>query len=92
MTHAALVIEVPDERHANALRRHLQPFDVDTVVVDGRCEVRIALVDVNPERRVVKALSAIDEWLATAEVGFVRVHLDGSSYTLHGPRSPAAAV
>ena len=87
--HAPLVIEVPDEFHAEALRRHLQPFDVDTVVVDGHCEVRIALVEVNPERRVVNVLNAIDEWLATAEVAFVRVRLDGSSYTLHGPPSPA---
>lgn len=89
--HAPLVIEVPDERQAEALRRHLQPFDVETVVVDGHCEVRVALVEVNPERRVVNALNAIDAWLATTEVAFVRVRLDGSSYTLHGPPSPANA-
>jgi hypothetical protein len=83
--HAPLRIEVPDERQAASLRRHLQPFDVETVVVDGHCEVRIQLVEVNPERRVVSALTAIDAWLATAGVPSVRVHLDGSSYTLHGP-------
>jgi hypothetical protein len=80
-----LVIEVPDPRDAEALRRHLQPFDIETVAVDGRCEVRVALVERNPERRVVNALNAIDEWLMTAEVPFVRVQLDGNTYTLHRP-------
>jgi hypothetical protein len=83
--HPPLRIEVPDERYAAALRRHLQPFDVETVAVDGHCEVRVELVEANPERRIVNALSAIDAWLATANISSVRVHLDGTSYMLHAP-------
>jgi hypothetical protein len=44
------------------------------------------LIEMNPERRIVNALSAIDAWLASAGIGSVRVHLDGSSYTLHAPQ------
>jgi hypothetical protein len=84
-----LTIELSDEAHATALRRHLQPFDVDTVAVDGRWEVRIQLVERNPESRIVNALHAIDTWLLTSEVAEVRVRLDGSSYTLHTPPMPA---
>jgi hypothetical protein len=83
--HPPLRIEVPDERHAESLRRHLQPFDVETVAVDGHCEVRVELVEINPERRIVNALGGIDAWLATVDIPSVRVHLDGSSYMLHGP-------
>jgi hypothetical protein len=86
--HPPLRIEVADERAADALRRHLQPFDVETVTLDGHCEVHVHLVEHNPERRIVSALSAIDAWLATAAVRSVRVHLDGSSYVLHGPAPP----
>jgi hypothetical protein len=85
VTHQPVRIEVPDETHAAGLRRRLQPFDVETVAVDGRIEVRIELLDLNPERRVVDVLNAIDSWLPTAGLAFVRVHLDGSTYTLHAP-------
>ncbi len=84
--HAPLRIEVADESQAQSLRRRLQPFDVETVRVDGHVEVRVVLIEMNPERRIVNALSAIDAWLASAGIGSVRVHLDGSSYTLHAPQ------
>ena len=87
--HPPLRIELPDAAQAESLRRLLQPFDVETVPVNGHVEVRIQLLDRNPERRVVDALNAIDLWLLGAGMSFVRVHLDGSSYTLHAPPTPA---
>ena len=88
--HPPLRIELPDRTHADALRQLLQPFDVETVLVDGHVEVRVELVDFNPERRVGEALSAIDGWLVTSGLPSVRVHLDGNSYTLHAPPPEAA--
>lgn len=88
--HEPLRIEVPDEAHAAGLRRQLQPFEVETVDVDGHVEVRIELLDRNPEGRVVDVLNAIDGWLPTAGLTFVRVHLDGSTYTVHAPPPSAA--
>ena len=84
-----LRIEVPDEAHAETLRSHLQPFDVETVVVDGFYEVRVELSDRNSESRVVDALNAIDLWLLTAGLSSVRVNLGDSSYTLHAPNAYA---
>jgi hypothetical protein len=84
--HPPLRIELPDEAHATALRRQLQPFDVETFAVNGHFEVRIELLDRNPERRVTDALNAIDLWLLSVDLPYVRVHLDGSTYTLHAPR------
>jgi hypothetical protein len=83
--HPPLRIELPDEGCAESLRRLLQSFEVETVAVNGSFEVRIDLLDRNPEARVVDALNTIDRWLPTAGLPFVRVHLDGSSYTLHAP-------
>ena len=83
--HSQLRIEVSDEAGAETLRRHLEPFDVETVVVDGFYEVQVELCDRNSERRVVSALNAIDVWPLTAGLSSVRVNLDGSSYTLHAP-------
>lgn len=83
--HPPLRIELPDESRAESLRRLLQQFDVQTVAVNGSFEVRIDLLDRNPEARVVDALNVIDRWLLTAELPYVRVHLDGSTYTLHAP-------
>jgi hypothetical protein len=83
-----LTIELPEETHATTLRGQLEPFDVDAVAVDGHWELRIRLVDQNPESRIVTALHAIDAWLVGAGVDSIRIHLDGSSYTLHAP--PAA--
>jgi len=83
--HPHLTIELPEEELAEELRRRLQSFDVDTVEVDSHWEVRIHLLERNPESRVTNALHAIDAWLPNAGVEFVRVHLDGSSYTLHAP-------
>jgi hypothetical protein len=34
---------------------------------------------------VGRVLSAIDQWLLTADIPYVQVHLDGSSYPLHPP-------
>jgi hypothetical protein len=87
----ALTIEVPDELHASTLRGFLQPFDVETAPVNGFVELRVVLVDFNPESRVVAALNAIDTWLVTSGLPSVRVHLDGSSYTLHVQPAPEAA-
>ena len=53
--------------------------------------MRIELLERNAESRVVDALNAIDLWLLTAGLPFVRVHLDGTSYTLHAPSAPARA-
>jgi hypothetical protein len=88
--HPELRIELPDEARAESLRRLLQPFEVETVPVDGYVELRIALLDRNPEGRVVDALNAVDTWLLTAGLASVRVHLDESTYTVHAP--PGAAV
>jgi hypothetical protein len=42
-------------------------------------------VERSPERRVVDVLNAVDRWLPTAGVPLVKVHLDGTSYTLSAP-------
>jgi hypothetical protein len=86
--HAPLRVELPDEAHAESLRRLLRPFEVETVAVDGGLEVQIDLLDRNPEARVVDALDVIDRRLLSAGLPSVRVHLDGSSYTLHAPQLP----
>lgn len=83
--HPPLLIEVDDERLAESLRRHLQWFEVDAVEVDGHWEVRVDLLERNPHGRVVDALSAIDDWLTVAGIPSVRVHVDGTSYTLQAP-------
>lgn len=87
--HPPLRIELPDASLAEDLRRQLQPFDVDTVSVDGRAEVQVHLTQRSPESRVVSVLNAIDSWLLMAGVPSVRVHLDGKAYTLHAPSSEA---
>jgi hypothetical protein len=83
--HPPLRIEVPEPTLAEDLRRQLQPFDVETVAVDGYTEVRINLTQRNPEARVVDVLNVVDAWLLAVGVPSVRVHLDGNSYTLHAP-------
>ena len=83
--HRPLRIEVPDEQHATSLSLSLQTYEVERQAVDGQFEVRVNFVERNPESRVGKVLNAIDEWLLTAELPFVRIHLDGTSYTLHRP-------
>ena len=82
--HPPLRIEVPDDEHAASLRRHLQPFDVETHTVNGHCEVSVDFVW-NPRSSVVDVLNAVDGWLLTADLPLVTVHLDGSSYTLSAP-------
>lgn len=83
--HPPLRIEIPDRSHATTLRRHLHPFGVDTVAVDGHYEIHVELIDRNPETRVTKALHAVDRWLLTADLPSVQVHLDGNTYTIHAP-------
>ena len=80
-----LTIEMPDETRAEALRRRLHAFDVDKVEVDAHWELRIHLRARNQESSVTTALHAIESWLPDSDIGFVQVHLDGSSYTLHSP-------
>ena len=83
--HPPLRIELPDEQHAASLRRFLQPYDVETQTVNGHCEISVAFVERNPERRITDVLNAIDQWLPTAGLPLVKVHLDGSAYTLSAP-------
>jgi hypothetical protein len=90
--HPQLTIEVPDEDLAEALRLRLYAFDVGTVEVDAHWEVRIQLLERNPERRVTTALHEIDAWLVDTGVESVRVHLDESSYTLHAPTGASVAA
>ena len=80
-----LKIEVPDETLAEQLRVRLRAFDAKVEQIDGRYDISVELIEVNPERRVVNVLNAIDTWLVTAGVEAVRIHLDGSVYTLHAP-------
>jgi hypothetical protein len=87
--HPPIRIELPDDTHAAALSRLLPASDVETVAVDGHVEVRVGLLDSNPDRRVVDTLNAVDLWLRAGGLSSVRVHLDGGSYTLHAP--PLAA-
>jgi hypothetical protein len=83
--HPPLTIELPDEGMAEACRQRLHAFDVDAVEVDSHWELRIQLLERNPESRVTTALHTIDEWLTETDLDFVRVHLDGTSHTLHAP-------
>lgn len=83
--HRPLTVELPDEALANSLGAQLQPFQVETVAVDGYWEVRVRMIERNPESRVGNALTAIDAWLVTADVDSIQVHLDGKSYTLSSP-------
>jgi hypothetical protein len=87
-----LRIEVPDQKHAETLRRCLQPDGVETVAVEGHCEVRVDLLDLNPDNRIVAALNAVEQWLQSAGLAFVRVHLNEHSYTLHGTAMHSAAL
>ena len=59
-------------------------------MVNGLCEIKVDFVERNPERRIMDVLNAIDRWLPTAGLPLVKVHLDGSSYTLSAvPTEPA---
>jgi hypothetical protein len=93
MMHPELTIDLPDEDRLEALRRRLQASDIDAVDVDAACELRIHVLASNRERGVSDALHAIDSWLRRgAGVDFVRVYLDGSSYTMHAPRDAVAGA
>jgi hypothetical protein len=90
--HPELTIDLPDEAQMETLRRRLLASDVDAVVVDEGCELRIHVLASNRERGVSDALHAIDSWLRHgASVEFVRVHLDGGSYTMDAPRDAVEA-
>ena len=88
--HPPLRVVLPDEARARSLRRALQPFGVEVEAVDGHYEVRVELIDRNPESRVVNALDVIDRWLLTGELPFVQVYLDGTLYTINSPHVTAA--
>ena len=91
--HPELTIDLPDEDRVDALRRRLHASDVDAVEVGAAWELRIRILASNRERGVKDALHAIDSWLSEgASVDFVRVHLDGSSYTMDAPRDSVASV
>ena len=83
--HPPLRVVLPDEARARSLRRALEPFGVEIQAVDGSYEVLVELVERNPERRVVNALDVIDRWLLNGDLPFVRVHLDGTLYTINAP-------
>ena len=80
-----LTIEVPDEQCATSLSLSLQTYEVERHPVDSHFEVRVGFLERNHESQVGKVLNAIDNWLLTAELPFVRIHLDGTSYTLYRP-------
>ena len=84
--HEPLRIELDDPAQADSLRHALGVFHAETVHRDGHAEVRVELIESNPERRVTDALNVIDTWLARSGTANVRVHLDGHVYTLHAPR------
>jgi hypothetical protein len=75
-------VEVTTLVLAEALRRRL-PLETEIAAVDGHYEVGIELRGRNPEKAVVSALKAIDSWLLESGVPSVRIHLDGTSHTLH---------
>jgi hypothetical protein len=87
--HQPLRIELRDPAAAESLRHELSRFHAEVVQVDGHAEVRLELILGNPERRIVDALNAIDDWLAQSGTASVRVHLDGHSYTLNAPADSA---
>jgi len=90
--HPPLRITVPDESLADALRRRLRSFDVETRPVDGQIDLEVALRDRNPERRNNDVLKTVDRWLVSSGVASVQVHLDGSTYTLHAPVEEEASA
>jgi hypothetical protein len=90
--HPPLRITVPDESLADALRRRLRSFGVETRPVDGHIDLEVALRDRNPERRINDVLRTVDRWLVSSGVAFVQVHLDGNTYTLHAPIEEEASA
>jgi hypothetical protein len=84
-------VEVTDLTLAEALRLRLRPLETQTAAVDGHYEVRIELRGRNPEQNVVFALNSIDSWMLASGLPSVRVHLDGTSHTLHA-RAPAKST
>lgn len=83
-------VEVATLTLAESLKRRLQPLEAEIAPVDGHHEVAIELRGRNPERYVVAALRSIDAWLLETGLAWVRVHLDGTSHTLHAwpPEKP----
>jgi hypothetical protein len=90
--HPPLRITVPDESLADALRRRLRSFDVETRPVDGQIDLEVALRDRNPERRINDVLKTVDRWLVSSGVASVQVQLDGNTYTLHAPVEEEASA
>jgi uncharacterized protein with PIN domain len=90
--HPPLRITVADESLAEALRRRLRSFEVEALPVAGRVELKIALRDRNPERRINDVLRTVDRWLVSSGVASVQVHLDGNTYTLHAPVEEEASA
>ena len=82
-----LRVLAPDERAALVLVDELrgQHADIGPSGSNGGCEIVVEL-DGNPERAVVRALNAVDRWLASTGVGETMVSLDGRAYTLTAPR------
>jgi len=82
-----LRVLAPDERSALALVDELRGHHAEIAPrgTNGACEIAVEL-DGNPERAVVRALNAVDRWLASTGVGETMVSLDGRAYTLTAPR------
>lgn len=78
-------VEVTTLMLAEALGRRL-PLETEISPVDGHYEVGIELRGRNPEKAVVSALKVIDSWLLESGLPSVRIHLDGTSHTLHAWR------
>lgn len=89
--HPPLRVDAPDAAAAESLRRLLEPFGVETVAVEGRCEVIVDLIERNPDERVAKVLDAIDRWLIITGLASVAVTLDGRVYTISTPLAHARA-
>lgn len=79
-----LRIELEDAAAAEALRRALQEYGAD---LDESSCVRVPVSGRSAEQSVTEVLTAIDDWLVESGTAFVRVHLDGSTYTLNVPAS-----
>src|SRR5436190_18412075 len=90
---ALIRIEAQDVDHAGALVQALVGrFDAEDVALDGERMI----VEVRPrgdsEAAVVRALGAVEEWLAAAGPDSAVVHVLGRSYRMDAPARSRAVV
>src|SRR4051812_34377971 len=79
-------IEAHDADHAGGLLQLLvSVFDAEDVSLDGDCfEVEIRPLG-DPDAAVLRALDAVDRWLATDGLDSTVVHVLDRSYRIDGP-------